>query len=117
MKVLLQEIIDRLPGALGVAVVGLDGVPVEQVASDQDFSIELASAEGMGIVLRAVSTEPGVGGEPLEEITVSRPKRLTILRALGPDYFLCLVVGPESPPGRARFEAWRAGLQLREAVR
>ena len=116
MRVLLQEILDRLPGALGVSVVGLDGVPVEKVAGGDGFNIDLASAEGVGVVRSAASFQDGSDG-PLEEITVARPRRLTILRSLGPDYYLCLVVGPETIPGRARFEAWQAGHQLREAVR
>jgi len=41
---------------------------------------------------------------------------LAILRSIGGDYFLCVVVGPECIPGRARYETWRAGLQLEQAL-
>ena len=117
MRTLLEEVLERLPGALGAAVVGLDGVPVEMVSAGGEFNIELASAEGIGVVRRANASQIDPADEQLEELVLSRGPRLTILRSLGPDYYLCLVVGPETIPGQARFEAWRAGHQLREAVR
>ena len=117
MKTLLEEVLVRLPGALGAAVVGLDGVPVEKVEAGGEFNIELASAEGIGVVRRANASQIEPSNEPLEELVLSRGPHLTILRSLGPDYYLCLVVGPNAIPGQARFEAWRAGHQLREAVR
>src|SRR3989442_1419270 len=45
MKAVLQEILDRIPEALGAAVVGLDGIPVEKLAARPTFNIDLASAE------------------------------------------------------------------------
>ncbi len=117
MRSVLQEVLDRIPGALGAAVVGLDGIVVEKVALRSEFNIDLASAEGINVVKRAAASlrEPPV--EPLEEITISSRSRLVILRALGSDYYLCVIVGPGSIPGRARYEAWRAGQQLQEAIR
>ncbi len=117
MRTLLEEVLHRLPGALGAAVVGLDGVPVEQVSVGREFNIEMASAEGIDVVRRANASQIDPADEPLEELVFSRGPRLTILRSLGPDYYLCLVVGSNAIPGQARFEAWRAGHQLREAVR
>jgi predicted regulator of Ras-like GTPase activity (Roadblock/LC7/MglB family) len=117
MRTLLEEVLRRLPGALGAAVVGLDGVPVEQVTAGEDFNIELASAEGIGVVRRANASQIAPSDDPLEELVLSRGPHLTILRSLGPDYYLCLVVGSSAIPGQARFEAWRAGHRLREAVR
>jgi predicted regulator of Ras-like GTPase activity (Roadblock/LC7/MglB family) len=117
MKSLLQQIIDRIPGAFGAAVVGLDGIPVEKVSVQDGFNIDLASAEVVGIIKRAGGSM-GFGSEdPPEEITISSRSSLTILRALGLDYYLCVVVGPDCIPGQVRFETWRAGLHLQETIR
>lgn len=116
MKPLLQEILNRLPGSLGAAVVGFDGVPVEKVVATDDFNIDLASAEGIGVVRSAAAGDAESPDAPLQEITVCRSTRVTVLRSLGPDYYLCVVIGPEGIPGQARFEAWRAAPGLREAV-
>ena len=117
MKAVLQEILDRIPEALGAAVVGLDGLPVEKVAARPSFNIDLASAEWIGLVKRAAAalraaTPPGGP----EEISVTSRSGLAILRSIGGDYFLCVVVGPDCLQGRVRYEVWRAGLQLEEAL-
>ena len=115
MKAVLQQVLDRLPGALGVAVVGLDGIAVERAVAKDDVNIDLWSAESAGVVKRAAgSLSDGAAG--LQEITIRGQSTCLILRALGSDYYLCLVVGPDCIPGQARYEAWRAGLQLQEAI-
>ena len=116
MKAVLREMMQRVPGSLGAAVIGLDGIPVEKVAADGSFNIDLASAEGISVVKRAAMSLRDLPSEPLEEVTISCRSRTTILRSVGSDYYLCVVVGPDSVPGRARFEAWRAGQQLREVI-
>ena len=116
MKTVLDAALGRLPGALGAAVVGPDGIPVETVVRNSDVNMEWAAAEGMDLV-RRVATAPGRGtaGDP-DEITIAADARLTILRAVGAGYFLCLVAGRETIAGQARYEAWRTGLLLREVI-
>jgi predicted regulator of Ras-like GTPase activity (Roadblock/LC7/MglB family) len=116
MREVLREVMKQIPEFLGAAVIGLDGIPVEKLAADDAFNIELASAEGIGVVRRAATSLRDLPGEPLEEITITSPSRLTILRALGPEYFLCVVVGRGSLSGRARYEVWKAGHQIREVI-
>jgi predicted regulator of Ras-like GTPase activity (Roadblock/LC7/MglB family) len=117
MKSLLQQIVDRVPGVFGAAVVGLDGIAVEKVSAQDGFDIDLISAEVVSIVKSAGGSMGFGSAEPPDEITISSRSSLTILRALGLDYYLCVVVGPECIPGQARFEAWRAGLHLQETIR
>lgn len=117
MKAVLQELLDRIPGALGAAVVGLDGIAVEKLATRASFNIDLASAEWIGLVRRATASLRATAppGGP-EEITVVSRSGLAILRSIGGDYYLCAVVGPECIPGRARYEVWRAGQQLEQVL-
>jgi predicted regulator of Ras-like GTPase activity (Roadblock/LC7/MglB family) len=116
MRAVLDAVLDRLPGALGAAVVGPDGIPVEMAARDPGINLEWASAVGIEVVRRTSAGGPdGQGGTP-EEISVVGGPRLTILRSVGAGYYLCLVTGPGAIAGQARYEAWRAGLQLREVI-
>ena len=117
MKAVLQEVLDRVPEALGAAIVGLDGIPVEKVAARPSFNIDLAAAEWIGLVKRASSSmrAQALAGEP-EEISVASGSGLAIMRSLGEDYYLCLFVGPDCMAGRARYEVWRAGVQLQQAL-
>ena len=117
MKTVLQEVLDRIPEALGAAVVGLDGIAVEKLAARPSFNIDLASAEWVSLVRRAAASlrALALSGGP-EEISVASGSGLAILRAIGGDYYLCVVVGPECMAGRARYEVWRAGLQLEQTL-
>jgi predicted regulator of Ras-like GTPase activity (Roadblock/LC7/MglB family) len=117
MKSVLREICDRIPEAMGAAVLGLDGIPVEKLAALPTFNIDLASAEWIGLAKRAVASlrAMAASGGP-EEISVLSRSGLAILRSIGGDYYLCVVVGPDCIPGRVRYEVWRAGLQLEQAL-
>jgi predicted regulator of Ras-like GTPase activity (Roadblock/LC7/MglB family) len=115
MKAVLRDLCDRIPGALGAAVVGMDGIPVEKVAARGTFNIELASAQGITVVKRAVAGDRDPA-DPPREISIASRSGLTILRSIGSEYYLCLVVGPDSLAGKARYEAWRAGTLLQEEI-
>lgn len=116
MKALLQEVLDRIPEALGAAVVGLDGIAVERVSAQPSFNIDLASAEVIALVKRAQPSLRDNRSDRLEEISVACRSGLTILRSIGGDYYLCVVVGPGCIPGRARYETWKAGQQLEHVL-
>jgi len=116
MRSVLQDVLDRLPEALGAAVVGLDGIAVDKVTARASFNIDLASAQAITLVKRAGSTLSDSATDPLEEVSVASRSGLTILRSIGGDYYLCVVLAPGCIPGRARYEVWKAGLQLERAV-
>lgn len=116
MKPVLDALLDRLPGALGAAVVGPDGIPVTMVVRDPGLNLEWTAAAGIDLVHRTIAATPEGQGGPPEEITIAGDARLTILRSVGAGYFFCLVTGPGAIAGQARYEAWRAGLQLREVI-
>jgi len=116
MRSVLQDVLDRIPEALGAAVVGLDGIAVEKVAAQPTFNIDLASAQAIGLVKRAGSTLRDPAADRLEEVSVVSRSGLTILRSIGGDYYLCVVLAPGCIPGRARYEVWKASMQLERAV-
>ena len=116
MRSVLQEVLDRIPEALGAAVVGLDGIAVDKVAAQPSFNIDLASAQSIALVKRAASTLRDPAADRPEEISVTCRSGLTILRSIGGDYYLCVVLAPGCIPGRARYEVWKAGMQLERAV-
>jgi predicted regulator of Ras-like GTPase activity (Roadblock/LC7/MglB family) len=116
MKPVLDAVLDRLPGALGAAVVGPDGIPVEMVVRQPGLNLEWTAAAGMDVVRRTAAQGPEASGAPPEEVCIARGGGLTILRSVGAGYFLCLVTGPGAIAGQARYEAWRAGLQVREVI-
>ena len=63
-----------------------------------------------------IASDGGAASETPDEITISGRRGLTVLRAVGAGYFLCLVAAPGTLTGRARYEAWRTGQELREVL-
>ncbi len=117
MRLVLQQVLDRVPGSVGAAVVGLDGIAVEKVTTQDLFNMDLASAEGVNVVKRARSSMGARPGDQPDEIMISSQSGIIILRSLGSDYYLCVVAGVDCIPGQARYETWRAGLMLQETIR
>ena len=108
----LEEISRRAKGFRGVALVGMDGVPLVRRQGPEGPDLELCSAEYAGLVrqlagmganefcgdLRSFSTLGAGGGLLVERVT--------------DEYFLILLLSPEGITGQGRFELRRAALQL-----
>jgi len=116
MKSVLQEILDRIRRRWGRR----DGSrhPRREACGPSGRSTsDLASAEWIGLAKRATASLRAVaapGGRRRSRVkSQSGPRSCD---RLGGDYFLCVVVGPECIPGRARSKTWRAGLQLEQAL-
>jgi predicted regulator of Ras-like GTPase activity (Roadblock/LC7/MglB family) len=116
MKQVLDAVLTRLPGARGVAVVGPDGIAVESAKKDPAVDMEWAAAGGIDLLRRAATPLKDGAAETPDEITISGRNGLTVLRGIGAGYFLCLVTAPGTLTGRARYEAWRTGQELRQVL-
>jgi len=113
-KEALHDILDRTEGSLGVLIMGLDGIAVEKVWQEDAVSgnLDIAVAEYTSLVARAGKNDSDTGLGGLNEITVSNEKAIFIMRLLGEDYFLALIMEPDGNFGRGRFELRRAELRM-----
>ena len=113
-KEALQDILDRTEGSLGVLIMGLDGIAVEKAWRDDEShsNFDIAVAEYTSLVRKANQSNDDTGLGGLKEITVSNENAVFIMRLLGEDYFLALIMSPEGNFGRGRFELRRAELQM-----
>jgi len=110
----LQEILNRTEGSLGVLIMGLDGIPVERAWRDDEFrsNFDIAVAEYTSLIKKANQSNGDTGLGGLNEITVSNRNAVFIMRLLGDDYFLALIMSPEGNFGRGRYELRKAELQM-----
>ena len=110
----LQNVADRIDGALALSLIAKDGIPVETLANDESLDIELLAAELMSQV-RAVSQnhqELSVG--EVKNFSVTTDRFILMIGALTEDYYLLLVQNAGSGSGRGRFELRRAVLLFEE---
>ena len=108
----LQQIKDRLAGALAVCLVAHDGIPVESVVTDDSLDLEFLSAELMSQVHAISHNHQELSVGHVQQFSVTTERMVLMVGALTQDYFLLLALEPGASFGRARFELRRAILQF-----
>ncbi len=119
---LLRQILEGCEGVLGVALMGSDGIPIEQVTAAGDG--EAAAADDIGaagvefgrILDEIRKASDALGGGPLEETLVSLARFSIALRVVDEDTFLVLLIAPDASVGKARYLARRHLRELRELL-
>ncbi len=113
---LLEGILARVEGSIGIAIMGLDGLAIEQaqVPSKMELGERVALiATSHATLLRntmRMSSDTGVGA--LHELTLVSNDFLLVARLIGREYFIILALSPGGNLGRARFELRKAHLIL-----
>ena len=108
----LQRICARVEGAIGAVILAEDGIIVERHTVDNELDLELASAEFAGAAREMRRGTMAVDAGELDEILVTSRDRLTLLRLIGPGYYLLLFMAPGALVGRGRYELRRAAHAL-----
>jgi len=112
----LEEIARRLPECRGAAVVGLDGMPLAQIATPNGPDLDLFAAEGATLLKQAaVSGSQEAAGVLQALVTVGERWQL-VLQRVTDEYFLLLVVPRSTPLGQARYEVDRITPQILQEI-
>ena len=108
---ILGQVLNECPGAVGVALMGSDGVPIAEVAvsSPRDVGDEVsllgirkaADAAGAGMVL---------------ELAVQTERFHVLIQAVDQDTYLVLALAPEGNVGKGRYLMRRHQLAIREEL-
>ena len=104
----LQALISRLPDVQGAAMVGVDGIPIAGIPSRPGLDLEKVAAECTTLIKSAAATGKALDYGAPREVVVRCAQAQALLRSVTAEYFLCLVVGPDAPIGRARYELRKA---------
>ena len=114
-KEVLQGIHDRVEGALGVSLIGLDGIAIASI-NDDGVPLDVMGAEFGGFIksIRVSNTDLDTG--EVEQFSLVTEKYIAFLSAVTPEYFVLLVLRPDGNYGRARFELARAKHLLRDEL-
>jgi predicted regulator of Ras-like GTPase activity (Roadblock/LC7/MglB family) len=108
----LERVCGRVEGALGAVIIAEDGIVVERHAASPAVDLELASVEFVGAGREIKRATEAVQAGELEEMIVTNAGWITLLRRVGPGYYLLLLMAPSGLLGRARFELRRAAVEL-----
>ena len=111
----LQDLRQRVDGALAVSLIGLDGIAIESI-KDGRVPLDVMGAEFGGFVksIRLSNTELNTG--EVLQFSVVTEKYIAFLSAVTPEYYVLLVLEPDGNYGRARYELARVKQALRDEL-
>jgi predicted regulator of Ras-like GTPase activity (Roadblock/LC7/MglB family) len=118
----LQKMIDGCTGAIGVALMGSDGIAVAELqAPDPDLGVLDGEVGAAGIEFGRILDEvrkaaDALSGGRLEEVVIGLARMTLVFRAVDDELFLVVALAPNGNLGKARFLLRRHLLELREQL-
>jgi predicted regulator of Ras-like GTPase activity (Roadblock/LC7/MglB family) len=112
----LQQVIQELEESSGVAIVGMDGIVVEEQKRDDQIDLQALGAEFSALLKAAGKLCESAAWGGVTELVTSAEQFVVILRFVTPEYFLILVMPQNGNLGKARFLLRRTGLQLKKEL-
>lgn len=113
----LEEAARRLPGCEAAALVGRDGMVIEQWNGPDGQGAEVLAAELTPVLRSVEALALHAGGGRVQEVVLRLSCWTGIVQPINADTFLVLVAGAGSIPGRLIFEASRAASRIEPGLR
>jgi predicted regulator of Ras-like GTPase activity (Roadblock/LC7/MglB family) len=119
---LLREIVDGCGGGIGAALMGNDGIPIEQVGASAAPASPLADDIGtagteFGRILEEIrKASDAVAGGAVLEATIVLARVILVFRSVDDDTFLVLALAPDGNLGKARYLIRRQLPALRQSL-
>lgn len=119
---ILRTIVEGCGGGLAAALLGNDGIPIDQVMSPAAADVlgeDDVSAAGVefGRILDEIrKASDGLAGGAVAETVVSLARFVLVLRPVDDDTFLVVALSPDGNLGKARYLIRRHLLALRELL-
>lgn len=99
----LRRITNNIEDSLGIAMVGMDGIVVEEHKKDPLLDLQSLGAEYCAVIKDVERASASLGLGSGKEISVITDKAIIILNRINEEYFLLLVLGSEGNFGKGRF--------------
>ena len=119
---ILQTIVDECGGGVGAALMGADGIPLEQVLAQSapvgvlDEEVSTVGIEFGKILADIGKASDSLEGGALQETIVSVSNFLMVFRIVNEEYFIVVVLSPNGNLGKARYLIRKNLLALREEL-
>ena len=113
----LNECLERIPGAVAASVVGLDGISLISVTNDDNHNTELADAEVALMLAMSDKATSGMEIGRMEEMIATAEQATVVARLLRKEFYLTLVMkGEQLNLGLARLELTRVSSTFEEMI-
>lgn len=102
-KEALQEIVDRTEGGIAGIVMDSSGIALETYAKDESFDINTIGIEFGVVVGQIQRASEMLGAGTAKEVAIGTERFVTLIRTLGAQYFLAVLLAPTGNLGKGRF--------------
>ena len=99
----LKDTVERVDGAVSAMVLGSDGIPVEEYATEKLLSLEDLGAEASAMIKDINLAAQDLGLGVAREFSIISDRCGIIMRQINPEYYLALVIRPEGNYGKGRY--------------
>jgi predicted regulator of Ras-like GTPase activity (Roadblock/LC7/MglB family) len=123
---ILRTIVEGCGGGIGAALMGNDGIPIDQFtvatrpsgdgAAESDFEIDTVGAEFGRILEDIRKTFDSLAGGVVEETIVRGARFSLVFRAVDDENFLIVAIEPDGNLGKARYLIRRHLLAIRSEL-
>lgn len=119
---ILQQIVDECGGGLAAALMGADGIPIEQVEATGEGGGSLSDeVDVLGVEFGRILDEmrkssDSVSGGALEEVSVRLSNFWVLMRVVDEETYLLLAIRPDGNAGKGRFLMRRHQMALRDEL-
>ncbi len=99
----LQEVVEKVDGAVSAMIIGTDGIPVEGYRKEDLLNLDDLGAESSAMIkdINLASHNLGLGNAL--EFSISSEKSRILMRQITPEYYFALVMRPDGNLGKGRF--------------
>lgn len=117
-KETLQTALNRTDGCLSVIIMGMDGIMVEKICQPEvvEANLEIAVAEYVSLIRNTSRVNREIGLGEIQEFAFSGESGIFIMRLVGKEYFIAMILAPEGNFGRGRYELRRAEFLLEKEL-
>ncbi len=113
---ILGGIVEEIEGASGIALVGMDGIVVEEQKKDPLLDLQSLGAEWCAIIRQMDKPMSSLGLGNSEEISVATEKSVIVTRRIHDGYFLILAIQKDGNFGKARYLLRKEGINLKSEL-
>lgn len=115
-KLVLEHLLQQVPGALGAIIVDWEGEAVDHAARMDSYELQVLGAHKGVILANLREAVRRLGDEEIEEIVISTAVSQTLILPVTPEYALILTLARGEGLGRALFEGRRCAAELRRDI-
>lgn len=100
---ILRRIVDEEKDALCVAIVGTDGIVVEERLVDSQIDLASVGAEYSSILKDISKVSDSLRFGDVKEVVVFTDKAIVMLKGINKEYFILFAIKPDGNIGKGRF--------------